>query len=255
MVMIYKGRSRVVLAGTLAWFVSAMGHGTLASELTAQKPLDAKQIAQFIDDLPDFSALGRVDGSRPYTVRFEEFQQKILPASFYANLPAPFSAGTLLFGYGIDQEVGESKKHFPQLPLKGLFPGYTVEVTRGQTAFAEYQNHLYPAPNAQQWFKNPIGPSLQRYLTSDQSIHWANPRSAPMMVGHSGNPKAFLGPQPTVTHLHGAEVPAAFDGGPDQWWTPGAEGDRAVPPPRGSFRGPNFVSNLYQYPNTQEPTT
>lgn len=36
---------------------------------------------------------------------------------------------------------------------------------------------------------------------------------------------SFLGPQPAVTHLHGAEAPSAYDGGPGQWWTPGAEGD------------------------------
>src|SRR5436190_23183451 len=71
---------------------------TFASKLVKQTPLDATTIPQFVEDLPDFSSLGRVNGEQPYRLRFEEFQQKILPESFYAKLPAPFSAGTMVFG-------------------------------------------------------------------------------------------------------------------------------------------------------------
>src|SRR2546426_4204334 len=55
-------------------------------------------------------------------------------------------------------------------------------------------------------------------------------------------------------HLHGSETPSAFDGGPDQWWTPGAEGSVADRSAKGN-RGSGFVSNVYQYQNTQEPST
>src|SRR5436305_4809808 len=113
--------------------IAIAGSGVSASKLVHQQPLDAKRIPQFVENLPDFSALGRVNGDRPYRVRFEEFQQKILPASFYATLPAPYSAGTMVFGYGMDQGT----KHYPSLPLKGLYPGYTVVVTRDHAAFVD----------------------------------------------------------------------------------------------------------------------
>ena len=77
--------------------------GVSAAKLSPQTPLDATSIPQFVENLPDFSVLGRVNGDIPYRVRSEEFQQKILPAAFYAGLPAPFTAGTMVFGYGIDQ--------------------------------------------------------------------------------------------------------------------------------------------------------
>src|SRR5207244_1730137 len=41
---------------------------------------------------------------------------------------------------------------------------------------------------------------------------------------------------------------------PDQWWTPGGEGAASDRPAKGQ-RGPDFVSNVYHYPNTQEPAT
>lgn len=234
----------------LALGLTAVASGAFASKLVDQKPLDAFTIPQFVEDLPDFSALGRVNGDQPYRVRFEEFQQKILPESFYAKLPAPFSAGTMVFGYGIDQ----GDRRYPPAPAKGLYPGYTVVVTRGRKAVVDYRNNLHPAPDAPAPFTNPLGPSLQNFLTGDMSLHWANPLKAPMKVDGKGNPTPFRGPQPAVTHLHGAETPSAFDGGPDQWWTPGGEGGFADRPSKG-HRGPGFVSNVYQYPNTQEPST
>ena len=237
------------LAAILALLLAAIGSG-LASKLVPQTPLDAKTLPQFMDDLPDFSALGRIDGDKPYQIRFEEFQQKVLPESFYAKLPAPFSKGTLLFGYGVDQ----SGNHYPPSPTKAFYPGYTVVVTRGHEAVVDYINHLYPAPDAPAPFTNTLGPSLQNFLSGDQSIHWADPLSAPMCVGKNGNAVAFRGPQPAVTHLHGAEDPSAFDGGPEAWWTPGAEGDLVDPPQTGK-RGSGFVTTHYKYPNTQEPTT
>jgi FtsP/CotA-like multicopper oxidase with cupredoxin domain len=216
------------------------GSSVSASKLVRQRPLNARTIPQFVENLPDFSALGRVNGDVPYRVRFEEFQQKILPVSFYAKLPAPYSAGTMVFGYGMDQGTN----HYPALPLKGLYPGYTVVVTRDHTAFADYRNHLYAAASAPGMFRNSAGPSLQRTVIIDQSVDWANPSHASMIAGGIGNQKSYLGPIPAVTHLHGAEDPSAFDGGPNAWFTPGAKA-----------RGPGFVTNVYGYPNTQEPTT
>jgi FtsP/CotA-like multicopper oxidase with cupredoxin domain len=59
-----------------------------------------------------------------------------------------------------------------------------------------------------------------------------------------GNPAFYGGPQPMTVHLHGAEVPSAYDGGPDTWFTPGK-----------TMKGPGFVSDDYAYINSQDATT
>ncbi|HET9392482.1 MAG TPA: multicopper oxidase domain-containing protein [Candidatus Rubrimentiphilum sp.] len=220
----FFGFARAV--GVTVALIAVAGSSVSASKLVRQKPLNALRIPQFVENLPDFSVLGRVNGDVPYRVRFEAFQQKILPSSFYATLAAPYSGGTAVYGYGIDQGT----KHYPASPIKGLYPGYTVVVTRGHGAFADYRNNL--------------SSNLARTLTIDQSIDWANPAHSPMSTRGMGNATPYLGAIPAVTHLHGAEDPSAFDGNPNSWFTPGVKA-----------RGPGFSTNVYGYPNTQEPTT
>ncbi|CAK9875550.1 unnamed protein product [Sphagnum jensenii] len=70
-------------------------------------------------------------------------------------------------------------------------------------------------------------PDAQHFLTVDPTIHWANPVN---------------GGVPTVVHVHGAEVQSVYDGYPDAWFTPLNE------------TGPAFVTQNYQYPNTQPST-
>ncbi|MDQ3946857.1 MAG: multicopper oxidase domain-containing protein [Actinomycetota bacterium] len=68
----------------------------------------------------------------------------------------------------------------------------------------------------------------------DTTLHWA--------YSHQQHSIAEAG-VPAVVHLHGGHVDAAFDGGPEQWFT--ARGDT----------GPDFVSSAYWYDNGQEAAT
>ena len=72
-----------------------------ASVSVAQTPLDGTTIPKYVDPVPTFNGR-RVDGTAAVTVNMEEFQQKVLPASVYAPLPAPYNAGTFLWGYNIN---------------------------------------------------------------------------------------------------------------------------------------------------------
>ncbi|HVZ35925.1 MAG TPA: hypothetical protein VG963_26040, partial [Polyangiaceae bacterium] len=63
-----------------------------------QTALDGATLPKFVDPLPTFAG-HRIDGTRPVSADMQEFQQKILPAAFYSGLAAPFSGGTLLWGY------------------------------------------------------------------------------------------------------------------------------------------------------------
>ena len=195
-----------------AGLLSALSPSRLfASVQVPQSPLLGNLITKYLDPLPTFA------GSRitrtSMVVSVEEFQQKVLPANMYSRLAFPFRNGTYVWGYRVDG-------------ADPLYPAVTIEARRNVPTTVTYKNNL------------PSHPVLQKYLTVDQTIHWADP------LHQMGSFAPYSGPIPVVTHLHGAEVPSASDGGPDSWFTPGL---RKV--------GGGFVSNIYTYPNNQEPTT
>jgi FtsP/CotA-like multicopper oxidase with cupredoxin domain len=235
---------RVTLIVALAVLVAGPGSGALASTLVPQAPLPGKSLTKYLDPLPFFGPGGaapRVNGTAPFTVTYNEFQQsgplQPLPSNFIYGGTLPDGTaitGTLVWGYN----VGAS------LPL---WPGVTVEATVGTPTKITYRNTL------------PATSNLQKYLTIDQTLHWANPFNLPMTVGGVMNPDRMMpytGPIPVVPHLHGGITPSAFDGGPDQWFT-------NVPVTGGSSHGPGYrtiagaAANecIYQYPNNQEPAT
>src|SRR6266542_1945485 len=150
-----------------------------------QTPLAGKDIPRYVDPMPTFAG-NRVTGSS-ITVSMEEFQQKVLPAVVYAPLAPPFNVGTYVWGY----KVG-ARPH--------QFPGFTIEAKRGISTVVTYVNNL------------PNPPVLQKYLTVDQTIHFADP------LMQMGSFAPYAGPPPLVAHLHGAEVPSEFDGHPDAWF-------------------------------------
>lgn len=151
-------------------------------------------------------------------VSVSEFQQKVLPASVYQGLAAPFNEGTYVWGF-------QSGNGAPQ------YPGATLEAKRGITTRVLYTNNL-------------LTPVLQKYLTVDQTIHWADP------LMQMGSRDPYTGPVPFVPHIHGAEVPSQYDGGPEQWFT--ASGLRGI-----TYRSAEEVlanQAVFEYPNSQEST-
>src|SRR5450432_190291 len=99
-----------------------------ASVLQGQVPLDGNAVPKFVDPLPTFNGR-RANATATLSINMQEFQQKILPASVYARLPAPYNAGTFLWGYNING-VG------PTLPAR------TIETRRGIATTAAYTNSL-----------------------------------------------------------------------------------------------------------------
>jgi spore coat protein A, manganese oxidase len=235
-----------------------------ANQQVIQDVLDGSKVPQFVEPVPTFNG-NRVDGKRPLKVSTEEFQQQILPSSFYKKLPHTVRyksvetgetvavinprKGTYLWGY----KICDGEKTFgPSYPIN------TIVAKRGVKTKVQYFNHLVP-------FKDKHGhslpgPLLQKFLTVDLSVCWANPLNYPMTIQGVdtydpinsplgtglplGNPGFYAGPQPMVVHLHGGETPSYADGGPDSWFTP-----------KKIIKGPSFVSNKYIYPNTQQATT
>ncbi len=149
-----------------------------------------------------------------------EFQQRVLNDSFYNRLSAPFNNGTFVWGYKVDG-------------ANASYPARTIVAQRNRTTTVKWQNDL------------PFRPFLQKYLTVDQTLHFADP------LHQMGSRQPYAGPIPTVVHLHGAEVSSRFDGSAEGWYTPnglhGAGYDTA------SRTDANAA--IFTYPNTQQATT
>jgi spore coat protein A len=220
----------------LAFFLTGPG-AAYAAFIVPQTHHPGVFFEKYATPLPYFAG-ARVGGTN-ITVSYEEFRQRVLPETFYdgggpfALPPAlpPYDSGTLVWGY----KVGGSPP---------LWPGFTIEAERGTATEVTYVNNLAPAGGHS-------GPELQRYLTVDQTLHWANPLQLPGPPISRLEEPPYAGPQPVVSHLHGGEVPSAFDGAPDQWMT--QDGRRGAG--YRSLAGAAANAATYRYPNTQDATT
>jgi FtsP/CotA-like multicopper oxidase with cupredoxin domain len=197
--------------GAMTLFIASQVH---ASVQVPQTALDPNTLTKYLDPLP---VPTRIEGFArknlsakitplpgPLSISMSEFAQQVLPTNFRRG---PQSGKTIVWGYN------------------GAYPGPTIETRRGIPLEVYYSNNL-------------VNPVLQKYLTIDQTIHWADP------LHQMGSFQPYKGPVPVVTHLHGGEVESASDGGPDSWFTPGFE-----------ITGAGWTSPIYYYPNTQEAAT
>jgi FtsP/CotA-like multicopper oxidase with cupredoxin domain len=193
-----------------------------AADQVSQTALAGASVTKFVTPLPAFA--GRRVRGPSVQIGAEEFQQNVLPDSFYSSLAAPFHAGTYLWGYAVGPTGA---------PAAPQFPGVTVEALRGHPITATYVNSL------------PLSPVLRNYLTIDQTIHWADPLAAGMSMS------PYTGPIPTVVHLHGGENQSTSDGVPEGWFTnTGLHGKGYS-----TYAATGANSTVYYYPNNQQATT
>ncbi|HWQ79668.1 MAG TPA: multicopper oxidase, partial [Anaerovoracaceae bacterium] len=154
-----------------------------------------------------------------YFIDISEFKQQVLPEGY------PM---TTVWGYGGFVWNPETDS----VSYSQSAPGATFEAVRGIPVMVKWGNQL----------------TGRHLFAVDPTLHWANPNNMPMDPSRPwppfppGFPEAQE-PVPIVTHLHGGEVPSAFDGNPDAWFT--ADGKK----------GSAFVTSFYLYPNRQEPAT
>jgi FtsP/CotA-like multicopper oxidase with cupredoxin domain len=195
--------------------------GASASVSVPQTPLPGAGVTQFVTPVPTFVGK-RVSGSS-LQVGMQEFQQFVLPNSFYSSLSDGFRNGTYLWGYAVGTGSGAAPR----------WPGATVEVRRGSPVTVKYVNNL------------PTSPSLRKYLTVDQTIHWANPLGSAMSFS------PYTGPWPTVVHLHGAEDQSTSDGVPEAWFTNNGLHGKGY----STFTPTSGNAAVYNYPNGQQATT
>ena len=163
-------------------------------------------------------------GQNEYTVQINTFTTQQLPPGF---------PQTTLFGYGgnvlTDPSGNPSLDGTGQIAFKRTSPGPKFEQTKGVPA-------LDPLSQRARGRSHP--------LAVDPTLDWANPNnfpkpSPPFAPFPPGYPQA-QSPITHTTHTHGIEVVPAFDGTPDTWFT------------AGGIRGPEYVSNDYTQPNSNQ---
>lgn len=212
------------------WRLS-LRHGLSSSTVFAaqstQVPLAPGAIPQFVTPLPGLHTI--VAGTAPIELRMTEFQIQVLPTGF---------PKTSVWGY---LEPGQ--------PASSSYIGPVIVATRGTPTAVKWVNNLGSAATTQ---------VLAYRYSTDQTLHWADPlNSEANHCAHRATLPAFgsvcaqnyAGPVPAVAHLHGGEVPAVLDGGPDAWFTSD-----------GLYHGHSYYAGLggggntsvYRYPNSQE---
>jgi spore coat protein A len=190
-----------MLLGAFLLVVGASG----AFAQTPQTLLPGSSIPQFVDPLPTLtgSAVGgdtmesvlspSSSSASPTTLYMKEFLVKVLPST------TPFAAGTVyngtsVFGYRTNSATA----------MADTYIGPVLVPSRGTPTAVKYVNNLGTTAGTN------VG--VWKYSV-DQTLHWANPADADMTTL-----TPYSGPIPAVAHLHGGEVPAAIDGGPDAWF-------------------------------------
>ena len=236
----------LAVALALVWVFLPSGQAASAA-LVGQVPLDPTSIDQFVDPLPILDVTGApngtiqtiVAGKSQIELDMKEFKANVLPHTFVPATGGSYG-GTWVWGYlkaGTDASV-----------TRDTYTGPSVVATRGVPTQLKYVNDLPTTAQTHVEFYN---------SATDQSLHWANPNMVDRYIANPygsepaniGNPDHYDGAIPAAVHLHGAEDPAAIDGGPDSWFTSSGMHGPAFYSMDGNTNG-NYA--IYRYPNVQE---
>ena len=228
-----KTSRRSVLAGmgTLgaAGILGSGGGNSLIGAVSAQEMgHSSPELTPFVDELPIptvlkpklYQHLEKLDlpqGANWDSI--EELINKFIDQKDLAKLPLPdhLQLEDLNDYYEVEMRQTQQKLHrdLPKTTVwgyNGQFPGPTIEARQGNDIYVKWENKL----------------PRKHLLPVDTTIGGAH-----------DNPAVR-----TVTHLHGANVESASDGGPDGWFTRNFE-----------QRGPRFQKKVYHYDNNQPATT
>lgn len=205
---------------------------------------------------------------------FAQTTQVQLPGSSIPQFvdPLPTLTGSTVGGDVMESVLGPSSD--PAAPTALYMKEFLVNVLPTNNTADTYIGPVFVAargtPTAVQYVNNLPDTTATKVgvwkYSADQTLHWADPANLGMMMGMcsvppvAGDPPQcfkYAGPIPVVPHLHGGEVPAAIDGGPDAWFLNQKTGY--------STHGKGYYTynydpeadaqnnfSIYRYPNSQE---
>lgn len=229
---------------TLVMAVTMTGMPLLADKPVPDDPehFPGHKIEQFALELDTLDLAGgtiqtilSLGGEIP--IRMLELRANMLPSSFTPANGGPYM-GTAVFGYRAFDPTIE-----PLDPVE-TYINPVIVAFRGTPTPIRYINNLTTeAINWRAW--------------TDQSLHSAFHQAVGEDMPDSGDPAHYMGPVLAVPHLHGGEVPAVVDGGPEAWFAsdvagPGADPYKTQGPAYYSKAGAAANEAIYVYPNDQE---
>jgi spore coat protein A, manganese oxidase len=225
----------LALAGAALFVFLGLEGRKAEAQAPAPIPLAGSAIPQWVDELPVPTIVdGTVGG--PLELRMEEFVSNVLPTGFLPPAGWPTGiTGTVTWGYLTPGDSTTTNRE--------TYLGPIVLARRQTPTAVKYINNLGTTGTSR----------LRAWVNAtDQTLHWADPKGE--HVSGSMNMEHYFGPIPAVAHLHGGEVPAELDGGPDAWFLSQAIADRD-PHGKGYYSFPETAalnSATYVYPNLQE---
>lgn len=205
--------------------------------------LNANKIQQFAQPLPLLDVAGGsiqtiLDDGTQIPIRMAELRADILPPGFRPANGLPYQ-GTAVFGYRVSEDA------VAPLTRVDTYVNPMIVATRGTPTSIRYINNLTTEViNWRNW--------------TDSSLHSAFHQASDIMMPTPSDTTLYLGPVLAVPHLHGGEVPALIDGGPEAWFASdvaGPDDDFAYKlqgPAYYSAAGAEVNEAIYRYPNTQE---
>jgi FtsP/CotA-like multicopper oxidase with cupredoxin domain len=153
-------------------------------------------VAKFVTPLviPPAMPLFGADATTDYfSIAVRQFESQILPKP---HRP------TTVWGYGSTTD-----------PNSFGAPSATIEARASRRTQVQWSNQLVDSR----------GRFLPHLLPVDQTLHWANPPGGLSQRDMNGtDPRAYRGPVPLVTHVHGAHASDDSDGYPEAWYLPAA---------------------------------
>lgn len=253
--VLVRGR-RMGLALIVTLLAALVAVSPASAAKSPQIPLAGSAIPQFAQKLPGLD-LGAVVGTGPTGVGLKVYvgadlivgSTEIHICEFDANvLPPSMAKKTRSWGYIVG----------PACPAPGT-PAYTQDSYIGPVLV-----NVRNLPSTLK-FVNDLGNAdstgvLAYKYSVDQTVHWADPLNGEGdHCAHAADDGVipeptdecalnYSGSIPAAVHLHGGQVPAELDGGPDAWvTTSGLKGHgyyTSAPAPANGF--------TYKYPNAQE---
>ena len=212
----------------------------------AQVPLDPTTIPQFAQRLPLLGELSPTSGKGPVDLSMCEFEMGVLPVG--TPLLPEANGRTWVWGY-----LPGTACTMPS--GRNSYLGPVIVAERHTPTSVTYWNKL----------GNTAASKVLAYVNAtDQTLQWADPlgenntadsnacaRAAMMGLPADGNCIAnYDGPIPAAPHLHGGEIPAAIDGGPDAWWTQDGKYGHGYYS-KGGVVDAAAGKATYEYPNVQ----
>ena len=289
---------KVFTVGVAILAICALSVPSVMAQALPGGTLDPTTIPKYVTPLvipPVMNDAGTAAGGaatpNDYDIAVRQFQQQILPGGIWAILnPAittPLPA-TTVWSYGpasdpfpdasgVSATIPAGIAPAPAAQSQFNYPAFTIEASNGVgmagvPITVDWINDLVanPWPSATGGcgtVNEVLGDcNFIPYLIPgvvDQTLHWANPPGGIAgrdMRGTSQLP--YVGPNPIITHVHGAHVGQESDGYPEAWYLPAADDIPGTYATEGTLVNQypiqtNLVPGVasFSYPNDQPSTT